>query len=182
MDTKEKLSGVTRALHWIIAISILTMLSVGFYMAIYEVWALYPIHKAMGVILFAVILVRVVWRLKNGWPTPVRDYPAWEHKLAVATHWALILGTLIMPISGFVFSGAGGYGVDVFGMVLAPANHNPLNPAEVIPFNKPVSDIAHTIHEIVGDLLAIAIMLHVAGALKHHIMDKDRTLLRMLGK
>ena len=182
MDSKEKLSGLTIALHWIIAITVIVMINVGFYMATFEVWALYPIHKAIGVIIFTVILVRVVWRLKNGWPTPIRDYPAWEHKLAVTTHWVLILGTIIMPISGFIFSGAGGYGVDVFGWILVRSNHNPANLAEVIPFNKAISEVAHEIHEIVGILLAIALILHIAGALKHHIIDKDRTLLRMLGK
>ena len=182
MDTQQQLSPITRALHWLVALTIITMLAVGFYMASNEVWSLYPIHKAFGVIALLIILPRILWRLKNGWPTPVRHYPTWEHKLALATHWVLILGTVIMPISGFIFSAAGGYGVDVFGFVIAPANHNPANPNEVIPFNAALSNAGHETHELVGYLMVIAIVLHVAGALKHHIIDKDRTLLRMLGK
>jgi cytochrome b561 len=182
MDTQDKLSTTTRVLHWLVALIIITMLAVGFYMATFEVWSLFPIHKAFGVIALLIILPRVLWRLKSGWPVTVREYPTWEHKLAVVTHWVLILGTLIMPISGFIFSGAGGHGVDVFGLVLAPMNPDPTNPHEVIPFNATVADIGHETHEIVGYIMAIAIVLHIAGALKHHIIDKDRTLLRMFGK
>lgn len=182
MDTQNQLSPITRALHWLVALIIITMLAVGFYMATYEVWSLYPIHKAFGVLALLIILPRILWRLKNGWPTPVREYPTWEHKLALTTHWVLILGTLIMPISGFIFSGASGHGVDVFGLVIVPMNPDPANSHEVIPYNETMAGIGHETHEIVGYLMVIAIVLHVAGALKHHIIDKDRTLLRMLGK
>lgn len=182
MDTQNQLSTITRTLHWLVALTIISMLAVGFYMATFEVWSLFPIHKAFGVLVLLIILPRILWRLKNGWPTPVREYPTWEHKLALVTHWILILGTLIMPISGFIFSGASGHGVDVFGVVLAPTNPDPANPHDVIPFNETVADIGSEAHEIVGYLMVIAIVLHIAGALKHHIIDKDRTLLRMLTK
>lgn len=182
MDTKEKFSPITITLHWLIAISIICLLAVGFYMATAEVWSLYPIHKSFGIIVFVLAVLRILWRIKNGWPIPVRDYPAWEHKLAVLTHWILITGTIVMPLSGFIFSGAGGYGVEVFGLTLAPSNPNPADLTKVIAFNQPMSDVGHEVHEIVGYIMAIAIALHLAGALKHHIIDKDRTLLRMLGK
>jgi cytochrome b561 len=182
VDTKEKFSPITITLHWLIAISIVCLLIVGFYMATAEVWSLYPIHKSFGIVVFVLAIVRILWRIKNGWPIPVRDYPAWEHKLAVLTHWILIIGTVVMPLSGFIFSGAGGYGVEVFGLTIAPSNPDPVNPGHVIPFNKEMSDGGHEVHELVGLMMAGVILLHVAGALKHHIIDKDRTLLRMLGK
>lgn len=180
MDTKETLSLTTRLLHWLVAITIVTLICVGYYMAEFDVGWLYPIHKAFGVLALLIILPRIIWRLKNGWPIPVRDYPAWEDKLARLSHWILIVGSIIMPLSGFIFSGASGHGVSVFGLVLAPTNYNANH--EAIPFNEPVADIGHEIHEVVGMIMAIAVVLHVAGALKHHILDKDRTLLRMLGK
>lgn len=182
MDTKEKFSPITITLHWLVAISIICLLAVGFYMAEAEAWSLYPIHKSFGIIVFVLAVIRIIWRIKNGWPTPVRDYPAWEHKLAVVTHWILIIGTIVMPLSGFIFSGAGGYGVELFGLTLAPSNPDPANPGHVIPFNKAMSDGGHEVHETVGLIMAVVILLHIAGALKHHIIDKDRTLLRMLGK
>ncbi len=182
MDTREQLSPTTIALHWIIALTIVCLLAVGFYMSMYEAYGLYALHKSIGICIFAVILVRVIWRIKNGWPVPVRDYPTWERRLARLTFWVLILGTLIMPISGFLFSGAGGFGVEVFGLTIAPANPDPIDPTKVIPYNEVVSDIGHEVHESVGYILTIALLLHISGALKHHLIDKDRTLLRMLGK
>lgn len=182
MDTREKLSPVTIALHWIIALTIVCLLAVGFYMSSYEAYGLYGLHKSIGICIFAVILVRVIWRIKNGWPAPVREYPGWERKLARLTFWILILGSVFMPISGFIFSGAGGFGVEVFGLSLAPANPDPLDPSKVVPYNETLSDMGHEVHEILGNLMTIALLLHISGAFKHHFIDKDRTLLRMLGK
>lgn len=181
-DTKEKFSKITVILHWLVAISIIFLLAVGFYMANKEVWSLYPIHKSFGIAVFIIALARVIWRIKNGWPQPASNYAAWEHKLALVSHWILITGTIVMPLSGFIFSSAGGYGVEFFGLPLAPANHNPEDPVRVIPFNATMSGAGRDVHGIVGIIMAATILLHVAGALKHHIIDKDRTLLRMLGK
>jgi len=182
VDTKEKLSGVTIALHWIVAAGMIALLAMGMYMADFEVGALFPLHKALGVIFFLVIMARVFWRVKTGWPATVREYPTWEHKLAVLTHWVLIIGTVLMPLSGFIFSGASGHGVDVFGLVLAPTNPDPADPTKVIAFNGPVAHLGHEAHEILGNIMVAAIALHIVGAYKHHFLDKDRTMLRMLGK
>jgi cytochrome b561 len=182
LDTRERMSPLSIALHWIVALTIIGLLAVGFYMAMYEAYGLYALHKSIGMCIFAVILVRIAWRIKNGWPTPVRDYPQWERKLAQLTFWILILGSFIMPISGFIFSGAGGFGVEIFGLVIAPTNPDPLDPTKVVPYNEALSDIGHEVHEYVADLMTIALLLHIGGALKHHLIDKDRTLLRMLGK
>ena len=182
MDTKEKLSTLTISLHWIIALTVIALTAVGFYMGEFDAYALFPIHKSIGVLIFAVIIVRVIWRLKNGWPVPIREYTKIEQTLSHAVHWVLILCTLIMPISGFLMSGAGGFGVDIFGLVIVPANIDPTDPTKHIPYNEGVGHLMHEVHEVVGLLLAAAIALHIAGALKHHIIDKDRTLLRMRGK
>jgi cytochrome b561 len=180
MDTQQKLSPLTIALHWVIALTIIAMLGVGFYMSWYEVYPLYDWHKSFGVLIFVVILLRVWWRIKNGWPVPVRDYPKLEHLLAKATHWVLIVGTVLMPISGMLYSGLGGWGIKVFGWVMVPGNKNAKGQTE--PIHAGLSSFGQFTHEWLGYLLAVAIILHVAGALKHHLIDKDRTLLRMLGR
>ena len=180
MDTQQKLSPLTIALHWVIALTIIAMLGVGFYMSWYEVYPLYDWHKSFGVLIFVVILLRVRWRIKNGWPTPVRDYPKLEHQLAKATHWILIVGTVLMPISGMLYSGLGGWGIKVFGWVMVPGNKNAEGQTESI--HAGLSSLGQFTHEWLGYLLAVAVILHVAGALKHHLIDKDRTLLRMLGR
>lgn len=180
MDTQQKLSPFTVALHWVIALTIIAMLGIGFYMSWYEVYPLYDWHKSFGVLIFVVILLRVWWRIKNGWPVPVRDYPKFEHLLAKATHWVLIVGTVLMPISGMLYSGLGGWGIKVFGWVMVPGNKNAEGQTE--PIHAGLSSLGQFTHEWLGYLLVVAIALHIAGALKHHLIDKDRTLVRMLGR
>lgn len=182
MDTKNNLSLTTRSLHWLIAICFIALTAVGIYMANTEAWALYPLHKSFGVILFVVILLRVGWRVKQGWPTPVGQYQKIELVLAKVTHWILLLGTIAMPISGMLYSGMSGHGFGIFGWTILKGNYDPANPEQVIPHSELLSAISEQAHEIIGYTLAVAIVLHVAGACKHHFLDRDRTLLRMLGK
>ncbi|UTW58128.1 cytochrome b [Kordiimonas sp. SCSIO 12603] len=181
-DTFEKFSGMTVALHWLVGLSIIGLIAVGIYMEENEVYALYDIHKAFGVSIFAFILYRVFWRIKNGWPTPVGDYSKIEHLSAKVIHYVLIIGTLLFPISGMIYSGFGGYGIDVFGLQLVAENLDPNNAEEFIAHNETIASLGKEIHGILGDVMIIAILLHIAGALKHHVMDKDGTLKRMLGK
>ncbi|MGB0237585.1 MAG: cytochrome b [Cycloclasticus sp.] len=181
-DTKSKLSCVTVALHWIVGISMIMLVTVGVYMTDYEVYALYPIHKSVGMIIFVVIMARVIWRVKQGWPEAASNYKSWEHALAKIVHWILIITTVVMPISGMLMSGLGGYGLAIFGLELLAATPNPDEPGRMIPINGPIAGAAHETHEIAGKLMFAAFLFHVAGALKHHFMDKDGTLKRMLGQ
>ena len=180
-DTKEKFSTLTVALHWIVGVTIIALIAVGIYMESYEVYALYDIHKSIGIIILAFVLTRVIWRMQNGWPIPAGDYSTIEHVMAKIVHWVLIIGTLLLPISGMLMSGAGGHGLDIFGLELLAGNPDPNNPEEVIPLNETLAGIGYQMHGLGGDLMIIAIVLHVVGALKHHIVDKDGTLRRMFG-
>lgn len=182
MDTKDKLSLTTRSLHWIIAVCFIALTAVGIYMANTETHSLYSLHKSIGIILFVVILLRVGWRIKQGWPTPAGEYQKIEQLLAKVTHWILLLGTIAMPITGMLYSGMSGHGFGIFGWTIVKGNDDPESPGEVIPYNELLSAVGEQTHEIIGYTLAVAIVLHIAGACKHHLLDKDRTLLRMLGK
>ena len=183
-DSKTRLSRVTVALHWIVALAIIALLASGVIMEEFEIRQMTPIHKSIGVIAFAIILARIVWRVRQGWPQPVREYERWEQRLSKIVHYTLIIGSVIMPATGIGMSIAGGSGVDIFGLVLVPENLNP-DPAardRFMPINETAAEINAEVHEIVGNIMIIAVLLHIAGALKHHIMDKDGTLRRMLGK
>lgn len=181
-DTKTKLSTATIAFHWVVALIMIGEISVGLYMSSYRVIPIYPWHKAIGVIALIVILARVAWRMRQGWPVPMSNYAKHEQILSKVIHWVLIIGTLVMPISGLMLSGAGGYGVYVFGLELIPDNVQTQPEFKVIPYNTTIADLGHWLHEVAGKLLIAAILLHVVGALKHHIADGDGTLRRMLGK
>ncbi|HTF97194.1 MAG TPA: cytochrome b [Cellvibrio sp.] len=181
VDTRDKLSPITIILHWIIALMMIALAGIGLYMSTYEYYPLYDWHKSFGVLILLFVLPRIWWRWRNGWPAPVRHYPVIEHRLASVTHWVLLVSTLLMPVSGMMYSGLGGYGVKVFGWVLVPGNKNPQT-GQTEPFHAGLSGLGQGIHEWLGYLLVVAILLHLAGALKHHLFDKDRTLLRMLGR
>lgn len=182
MDTKEKLSPLTISLHWVVAVGMIGLVGTGIYMAEFEVYPLYDWHKAFGVLLFVAALARVLWRIKNGWPKAAGDYTTMETIAAKGAHWLLIIATLAMPISGLMMSGFGGHGVDVFGWQMIADNPSPTSEYGVAPINETLAGAGHQIHNILGWVLLVTILLHVAGAVKHHIIDKDATLLRMLGR
>lgn len=181
MDTTEKLSPLSIVLHWLLALAMIAMLAVGFYMATYEVYSLYDWHKSFGVVVFVVALGRIVWRIKNGWPAAVAQLPAWQRRVARVSHWLLISSTLLMPISGMLYSGLGGWGIKVFGWVMVPGNKNPVT-GQTEPIHAGLSSLGQVVHLWLGYVLVALVVIHMAAALKHHFIDKDRTLTRMLGR
>lgn len=176
----KTLSHAEIALHWVVAIGMIALIGVGLYMSENEVFALYPVHKSIGMLLFVVILVRAVIRLRKGWPEDVSTGAAWEHILARLIHWVLIIGTIVMPISGMMDAYGAGRGLTVFGVDLVAANLGA--DGKPVAISAAMSGLGETLHGIVGKLLIGAILLHVAGALKHHVIDRDATLRRMLGR
>lgn len=181
-DTHQKFSPTTIALHWIIGLTIIGMLASGVYMVEEGAYEVFFWHKSFGFIVLLLALVRVVWRFKNGWPTPAGDYSALVHGIAKVIHWVLILSTLLMPITGMMGSVLGGHGLSVFGLEVFAQNFSVEDPEKTLPINYELSKAGSAIHHYLGYVLIGAVLLHVAGALKHHIIDKDGTLKRMLGK
>ncbi|MCL6415020.1 cytochrome b [Aestuariirhabdus sp. Z084] len=181
LDTLNKFSATTLALHWIVGLTMIILLAVGIFMVETETFSLYPWHKSFGVLIILVVVPRVFWRIKNGWPSPVSEYSKVEQLLAKIVHYVLILGTLLMPLSGFLMSSLGGNGVEVLGLELVARNPDPEDTSKVIPHNETLGSFFHAAHHWVGYLLVAAVVLHVVGALKHHVIDKDGSLNRMLG-
>jgi cytochrome b561 len=181
LDSPTRLSPNTLTLHWVVAVMMIGLLATGLYMAETNAFGLYPWHKSFGVLIALFVVLRVIWRIRNGWPKPVGDYRSVEKRLARLVHWLLILGTVLMPVSGFLMSAMGGHGVALFGLELVAPNPDPANPQEVLPLDATLAGVGHRLHGWGGDLLIGAVVLHVAGALKHHLIDRDGTLRRMLG-
>ncbi|GAB0148577.1 MULTISPECIES: cytochrome b [Marichromatium] len=180
-DTPTRLSGNTIALHWIVAVMMIVLTLSGLYMEQAGVYALYPWHKSFGVLIVLFVALRVLWRIRNGWPAHVGRYTRIEQWLAKAVHWLLIIGTVLMPVSGFMMSALGGHGVSLFGLELVAPNPDPADPQQVVPINALLAQLGHWLHGLGGDLLIGAVALHLVGALKHHLIDRDGTLRRMLG-
>jgi cytochrome b561 len=182
MDQQHQLSKTSVMLHWIVALVMISLSVVGLLMVEKEIWFLYPIHKSIGILIFVLILMRVVWRVRKGWPKPIRQYARYEQVLAKFVHWVLIVGTVLMPVSGMLMSGVGGHGIAIFGWKLMAEHHSFTKPDQALPYSEFWAEVGESGHEIIAYILIAAIVLHIAGALKHHIIDRDATLRRMLGQ
>lgn len=181
LDSPHQLSPMTIFLHWLVGTIMIGLLVVGVYMVETETFHLYAWHKAIGFLIFFVIVFRAAWRIKNGWPIPVTQYKRTEHLLTKLVDWILILGTIILPVSGFMQSSLSGHGVNVFGFEIAARNVDPDNIKKIIAHNKELELFFHFIHYQVSYIVIVSLVLHVFGTFKHHIVDKDNTLRRMLG-
>ncbi len=178
-DTKQKLSLTTIFLHWFVGLGMIALISVGIFMAQNEAYNIYPIHKSIGIILFAFILWRVIWRLINGFPESVGNYSVIEKILSKIVHWVLLIGSIMYPISGMMMSVMGGHGAAIFGLQLVAPNIVGGRPS---PVNETLAGIGAQVHQFITPIMILAILLHVIGAYKHHLIDKDNTMRRMLGR
>lgn len=177
-DTKQKLSPLSIALHWLVAIGMIGMIFYGQYIedlpAGPDKWQGIGLHKSIAMILLVLIVARVLWRLINKLPKPLSaDAPKWQERAAVGAHLLLLLGTLLMPISGLMMSIGGGHSVAVFGWEVIAGSEDKI---------KWLGSLGHEIHEWGGQILLALIALHVLAALKHALIDRDGTLARMLGR
>jgi cytochrome b561 len=182
LDTREKLSPVSVGLHWLIGLTMIGMVFFGMYAADLPtpdaaskvVKGNYiGLHKSIGVLVLLFAAWRLTRRVRQGLPENVGVYKTWEQHLAKATHYFLLFATLALPLSGILYSIASARPIDVFGV--------PFIPKLLAEKNAGLATTLHGVHEIMGWLLLGAVALHIAGALKHHIVDKDGTLRRMLG-
>lgn len=194
-DTVERYTKTAIILHWLIALLIIAMLALGFWMhelpkdapktAAFDLFNLgiytmtlpepvsvrtfyFNLHKSIGVTLLAIILFRVFWRFTHVVPAFPDTMKAWEKKLADAGHKTLYVLMLVMPLSGFVMSIFSKWGIMWFGIPLVKGLDNP-----------ELREIFTEVHEITAWLLIIVIVLHVAAAIKHKVVDKDNVMKRM---
>ncbi|MEA2078427.1 MAG: cytochrome b, partial [Pseudomonadota bacterium] len=127
------------------------------------------IHKSAGVLLFGVMLARFAWRYAN--PCPEASGSAMEKKLAAWVHRLLYVLLYVLMLSGYLISTADGRGINVFGLFSVAASISGLE-------NQ--ADIAGKVHELLAFALIALAILHTMAALKHHFVDRDQTLKRML--
>lgn len=176
-NSQATLSGTTKLLHIIIALGMIILLSVGIIMSEFELFFLYDLHKSFGAIIFVLALARVLWRVKKGWPSAVGVMSKIQHVIAKAIHWILIVSTVLYPLSGLMMSIGGGHGLAVFGLEIVAETVDVTGDA--IPVNAFIGGLGHDIHGLIVYFVIAAIVLHVVGALKHHLIDKDETIIRM---
>lgn len=175
-DTAKTYGLISRLNHWIVAAAMIGMLFSGLTMAYgpftrETVGAIRDWHKAVGVLILGYGMWRVGWRLAEGFPEAASIMPRWQSLTSKMTHWALLCTVIAMPLSGIVMSVYGGRNLYVFGMVI-PAQ-------DKVEW---ISNAAGSVHHFVAIALGILLILHVAAALKHHLINRDTTLNRMVGR
>lgn len=177
LDSHSQFSIPTVFLHWLIAFAMIGMLAFGLYLEDLapspDKGELIGLHKSIGVIILLLAALRVAWRVINRFPKPLTSMSGWQAFMAKLAHWALIIGTVLMPVSGIMMAVGGGHSVAVFGWEMIAGSGQK---------TEWMSQAGHILHGLGGKLLIAFILLHVAGAFKHQWMDKDGTLNRMLGQ
>lgn len=157
------------------ALAVFGMFALGIWMVelgYYDSWyhdAPY-IHKSLGMLLFLMLVFRLVWRLLN--VRPVLMGKAWEQVTALLVHRLHYIVLFVLMVTGYLIPTAEGVGIDVFGWFTVPA---------IISFDQAPADMIALIHRYAAWAAMGLAGAHAAAALKHHFVDKDRTLLRMLG-
>ncbi|HHQ6559052.1 TPA: cytochrome b [Serratia fonticola] len=177
-NTADRFGHVSVLIHWLVALTVYGMFALGLWMVTlgyYDVWyhQAPEIHKSIGTLLFIVMVVRVVWRFISPPPKPLTSYSRLTRISAVLAHIALYTVLFAILISGYLISTADGQAISVFGWFDVPASVTGL-PQQ--------ADTAGTIHLYLAWAVVVLSVLHALAALKHHFIDRDVTLKRMLGR
>lgn len=195
MNVSNRYTKTAVVLHWLIAIAIFGMFALGWYMSelpkeapkqmaydlfdlgIYT-WQLaeeasprtfyFNLHKSIGITLLGLIAFRIFWRITHKPPALLSSYKAFERKLATGAHHLLYFLMVALPVSGIVMAISSKYGVKWFGLEFLPGLDN-----------KGLRDVFKEVHEIIGAIILLVIIVHIVGALKHKFIDKDTTMQRM---
>lgn len=195
MSDTQRYNKVTIILHWLIGLALLCMFALGFWMSDLSKdlpkvatldlfnWGIHTLtfsepltprayyfnlHKSVGITLFALIIFRMLWRMAYPGPTLPSTMKDWEKMLATATHKALYALMLVMPLSGLLMAVLSKYGVVWFGIPLVHGVDNAI-----------MRDVFKEAHELIGTVFLTIIVLHIAAAIKHKVVDKDNVMERM---
>ena len=163
--------------HWLMAVTIIGLFALGVWMVdlnLYHAWYYRGpnLHKGIGMLLCALVILRLLWRALEGRPDPLPSYRPWERRLSHLGHTLIYILLFTVLISGYLIPTADGRAIDVFGWFSVPATLHGFTNQE---------DIAGAVHWYGALLLIILVAGHALAALKHHFLDHDRTLRRMLG-
>lgn len=169
----DRYSSVAIAFHWTIAALVLINLAIGlFHDAMPRGWGVMPIHKAIGITVLVLSLGRLAWRLSHRPPPFAPETAAWERASARLVHASFYVLMIVLPLSGWAMSSYGEPSprpLTWFGLFDIP----------YLPVDKAMAGAAGDAHELLGYVMAALLVLHVAAALRHHLILRDATLARM---
>ena len=162
-------------LHWGIAFLIFTAFPLGIYMHDLPLspnkLQLYSYHKWIGVSIFLLAALRLAWRITHRPPPLPSGMPHWEKIAAHATHYLLYMLIFAIPLSGWLMSSAKGVQTVWFGVLPLP---------DLVSKNKELGELLKEVHESLNILMLGLVLAHAGAALKHHFIQRDGILARMI--
>jgi cytochrome b561 len=164
-----------RVLHWLIAMLVLIMVPLGIIIANewggpWQQW-LYNLHKSIGAVILPLVIVRLVYRLTHP-PSPLpADIVPIQQFAAHTTHWALYALLIAQPMLGWIATSAYPAPLPVFGLFELPKIWRP---------DRVFSEQLFTLHRWMGITIGVVAAMHIAAALHHHFVRRDRVLMRMI--
>lgn len=172
-NTKTHFGMITILLHWLMAFLLIGLLAMGIYMVNMPIslqklkW--YGWHKEYGLLALLLVSIRISWRFIN--ITPSLSLPLFEIIAARTVHYAFYIFMFAMPITGWIITSAAGLPASFFGLFVLPTLVSP---------NEETRILFQQIHQWLGYGLIATIILHTSAALKHHFINKDDILRRMI--
>ena len=174
-NTETRFGAAAMTLHWLVFALVVGMVALGWTMVPLPLGVqklrLYDWHKSIGIVVFSLMAARLLWRLWNPPPPlPVHMKP-WERRLARISHISLYAVLFAMPLSGWIMSSAANFPVSAFGLFVLP---------DLVKPDKALLETMKIFHRFASYGLFALLAIHAAGAAKHHFVDKDDVLKRML--
>ncbi|GGC58215.1 cytochrome b [Marinobacter halophilus] len=178
VNTPSRYGLVSMSLHWLVALAVIGLFGLGWWMVgltYYDPWYRQgpDIHRSIGILLFITMLIRLAWRLLSPQPKPLPEHRRWEVQTSRMVHWLLYLLLFTAMTSGYLITTADGSSISVFGWFEVPSVTGRIRGME---------DTAGAVHYWSTWALVALAGLHALAALKHHVIDRDATLRRMLGR
>lgn len=173
---------VAKWLHWLIGLAIIGMLALGWTMMNMPKeypgrFAMFQLHKSIGITILLLSFVRLGWRLMHPVPALPSHMAKWEIFAARATHWAFYILMIAMPITGWVIVSSSSMGLPTILYGIIPWPHVP--GLQELPNKQEINQAFEQVHSNLAFLIAGLLALHIGAALKHHFIVKDDILTRM---
>lgn len=171
----ESWTATAKLFHWVMAALIfaqiaLGLAAVGWHLSPTKL-TLFVWHKSTGMLILALLALRLLWRLSRRAPELPWEMPLWERAGAHLSHFLLYALMLALPLTGWVIASASNVPFKIFWTIPLPA---------IVAPDKAVSDLFATIHGWLVTLLALVLVAHIGAALRHHYVKRDTVLIRML--
>jgi len=174
-NSSDRYGALSMLLHWVMATMVIGLLALGLYMTSLPdgapKWEWYGLHKSIGMLVFVLAIARFWWIHSHTRPGLPENLQPWEKMAARMTHGLFYLAMLMLPVSGYVDSSAGGYHLAFFDLFDIP---------KVIGKDKDLEELALLIHSSLAYGLIGLLVLHLGAVAKHHLILKDDILRRML--